>query len=506
MRAMRIPRVLALAILVTSPIALAGKLEPDDLPGPAPEVANHDAKIEPPAVPTFELPAVEPGFHGARELHVRGAALLGTELKVQGFVTAIYDCAAELAVINPSATRAQIRASIAKDPSLCGSPKLYLGDAKDTPRDASIWVVDVPASAKVARGDFVAVTGAWATQSPHNERNADGLVVVKAIERAAPPAAAAVAAPASEPEITVVTRPPQRAAVDDKVRNDSIGQLNACNKAIAARKFDDAVAACKTATTTWDGNHFAWYSGASAHMARAEWPEAKAGTERAVALRPDQAMYQLYYGIALYESELARVRAELAARDHKPPQEVAVNPSMLKLDGARDALRRAAKLAPELWRAHFYLGRVYRDLGDSQREAEQFTQTITVHPAYRFAYIALIELYRRWGFLDQAIAVALIGTTHVAPAEVGELWYEAGMAYDAKHADDPALDAFTKAITARPDDVLAKLGRGQIYFRRADLANAKRDLDDVVKSADPRVAAARSTATALLAKIAHRQR
>src|SRR3954466_15566303 len=105
-----IKRVLAAGILAISSAALAkgGKLERDDLPGPQPEVIKGAAKVEVPPVPGFELPATEPGFHGPRELHVHGKAVLGTEIKVKGYVTWIYDCAGSLAKGNPSATRAQI--------------------------------------------------------------------------------------------------------------------------------------------------------------------------------------------------------------------------------------------------------------------------------------------------------------------------------------------------------------------------------------------------------------
>ena len=385
------------------------------------------------------------------------------------------------------------------------------GRRQETSREASIWVVDVPrppakserqrlsgdalkawpAVPRLAIGDHVIVTGTWATRSPHNEHNTSGLLVYKSLEHAARAAgspATTATPPASVPndaDIAVVTKPPPRKAVDEATRNASAGQLSACNKAIAARQYDAALAACEAATNKWDGNHLAWYAAASAHMAKSEWPAATAAVERAVALRPDQGMYQLYHGISLYEAEQARARDEQARRDHKKPDEVTVDPPALKLDAARDALLRAARLAPDLWRAHYYLGRVYRDLDDSRHAAEQFTRTIKTHPTYRFGYIALIELYRRWDYIDQAIAVAMLGTANVSAADAGELWYEAGMAYDARHATDQAIDAFSKAIAGKPDDASSKFQRGQVYFRKGDLANARHDLEDVVSSSDP---------------------
>jgi hypothetical protein len=305
-----IKRVVALSLLtvvVRSSLVLAApKLVPDDLPGPQAEVPAQRAKVDVPPVPAFELPAAEPGFHGPRALRVHGKPSLGTEIKVKGYVTWAYDCAAVLATRNPKATRAQILVSIDTNPALCEYPKFYLGDAKDTARDRSIWVVDVPRAPtkaerqrlskaelavlppvpRVAVGDYVVVTGTWAVQSPRGEHHTDGLLVYKAVARTtpAPPAAAAaaVAAPA-DPEIAVVTKIPLRKPVDETVRNTSVGKLNECNKAIAARQYDVGMAACEAATKAWDGNHLAWYAWASAHMAKGEWPQATAAVERAVA-------------------------------------------------------------------------------------------------------------------------------------------------------------------------------------------------------------------------------
>jgi tetratricopeptide (TPR) repeat protein len=540
-----IRRLVIVATLVTSTAAFAApkkppgarppagpRMEPDDLPGPQPEVARDGAKVEVPPVPEFELPVVEPGFHGPRELRVHGRSVLGTEIKVKGYITWIYDCVTALAAINPRADRAQILRSIDKDPTLCERPKFFLGDARNTPRDASIWVVDVPRPPtraergnrkpselkgwwpevpRLALGDYVVVTGTWALSSPHDEHNTGGLVVYKALEHVAPPAgpaatATAPAPPASEPDIAVVTRAPLRKPVGEPVRNASIEHLNACNKAITARQYDAAIAACQAAVKAWDGNHLAWYAWASAHMARSEWQKARDAVEHAVTLRPDHGMYQLYHGISLYEAERERVRDEQARKENKKPDDVTIDTSQLQLDAARDALRRAVKLAPDLWRAHYYLGRIYRDLDDVKREAEQFSATITTHPSYRFGYIALVELYRHWDYLDQALAVARLGTAHVPAAEAGELWFEVGMAHDARREDDKAIEAFGKAIAANPADLSSKFQRGQVYFRRADFANARRDLEEVASSNDPRTATTRPLASQMLKQIASKPR
>ena len=469
---------------------------PDDLPGPQDEVVNDPPRVELPVVPAFTLPASEPGFHAPRELRVRGQALLGAELKVRGYVTWIYDCVAELERANPRAGRAQLEAAIEREPALCERPMFSLGDARDASREASIWVVDAPRSPggapALAVGDYVVVTGAWGGASAIDS-TATGVLAYKALAHAAPgPAPALVSAsPPEPPEIAIDTTVPLRAIVDTTIRNTSVDALNACNRANARKQYDAALVSCRAATTAWPDNHLAWYAAAGAHLARAEWDQAVIAAERAVALRPDQAMYQLVHGMALYEAERQRARAAPIARRARP-----------SLDAARDALVRATRLGPKLWRAHYYLGRVYRELDDARRAAEQLGAAITAHPRYRLGYIALIELYRRWGYVDQALAVARLGTSHVATAEAGELWFEVAMVYEARRADREALDALDHALASRPDDASSKLQRGQLYARRADLASARRDLEDAARSADPGAVAVRQVAARLLDELA----
>jgi tetratricopeptide (TPR) repeat protein len=513
-------------VVTVQPAAPANaQLEPDDLPPPQLEVVSRSSVIDMPAIPEFRLAAAEPGFHTPRELQVRGAPLLGTEIKVKGYVTWIYSCRAALAAANPRLAPSAILRAIDEDPALCEQPKIYLGDTRDTPRSASIWVVDMPRSPNqlerkmlskdelrawpeppsVAVGDYVVVTGTWALRSPHAEHHSDGLLVYRAVAPAAAPAAADAAPPlasaATEPASEVITTPPLRKVVDASVRELSIHHLNACNKAIAGKRYDAAIAACQEATRTWEGNHLAWYARAGAHMAKREWHEAQAAIEHAVAQRPDLAMYQLYHGMALYEVAQLQVRAELARKQHRRPDEVSIDPSVLhagQLDAARDALLRAVKLAPDLWRAHYYLGRIHRDLDEPRLAAEQLTQTVKTHPGYRFGYVALVELYRRWGYVDQSLVVATLGTLRVPAAEAADLWLQVAMAYDAKAADDKAIAAIGKALAARPDDTYAKLQRGRIYFRKGEIDSARRDLEDVAKAADPKLDAARQLAAQML--------
>jgi tetratricopeptide (TPR) repeat protein len=509
-------------INVVAPTAPTGNdLEPDDLPAPQLEVTHFAAGFDLPAIPDFQLAAGEPGFHAPRELQVRGAPLLGTEIKVKGYVTWIYDCRAALASANPQLSPSRLRQVIDSDPALCEYPKLYLGDTRTTPPVASIWVVDMPrapthgervmmtkdqlkawpAVPALAVGDYVVITGTWAVRSIHAEHNSGGLLIYRGVERAAPriatltaavTTAAPAAAAASEPP--VATSPPLRKVVDPGRYEISIEHLNACNKAIVAKHYDAALIACQAATRAWEGNHLAWYAMTSAYMAKTAWRDAAVTIQRAVTLRPDVAMYQLYDGITCYEA----ARAEVHADGPRPGQGALLQASR---DAARAALLQAVKLAPELWRAHYYLGRIYRELGDAGHAAEQFAAAIKGNPRYRFGYIALVELYRRWGYVDQSLIVATLGAMRVAPADAADLWLEVAMAYDAKSADDKAIAALGKALASRPDDVHAKLERGRIYVRKGDAVSAKRDLADVLKATGATYEPAKQLAAQLLGQL-----
>jgi tetratricopeptide (TPR) repeat protein len=302
---------------------------------------------------------------------------------------------------------------------------------------------------------------------------------------------------ATAPALAVATEVPLRKVVDPRVVNASIRDLNLCTSALTAQHGDLAIAACRGAIEVWDGNHRAWYAWASAHMARREWAQAMRAIERAVALRPDLGMYQLYQGIALYEAE-----REQARKAHGKPRGGVIDPAAPRLEAARVALVQATRLAPELWRAHYYLGSVLLDLRDARPAAEQLTAALKLNPGYPSAYLALTELYRRWGYPEQALAVATLGAARVAPEDAADLWSQAAMALEAMADRSRAIEAFGKAIALRPGDASLRLYRGWLYVLHGDLAAARLDLDEVMRSPDPGAATTQALAKRILAHLA----
>ena len=538
---MRIPIVL----LLLAGVARGDALEPDDLATPPPEHGRQLA-IDLPAVPTFDLPA---GGPSVRALRVHGAKLLDTRITITGVVTWVYDCAT--AIRNPGDTDRDLAKRIAEDPTLCERPRFYVGDTAKTPPEKSLWVVDVPRpynkleleripkaersapdrcepGAKISVcppyrvGDAVIVTGDFKVSSPHAERNSDGLLVFASMKNAtlqwqtpgstwpevmagevAPPAVPPAKPATPARAAPVAPARPMRTVVAKEARADSLASLDAGNRALGAKQLDDAAGLHTKAIARWPGNHLAWYGLGGSLAARGSWTDAADAFEHCVTLRPDVAMYQLWLGVAGYEGAVGAAREGQARKENRRPEEIAIDLSAVNFERPRQHLLAATRLDPGLWRAPYYLGKLERAGGHAREAADAFTTAIHAHVRELAPYVALGELYRKWDYTDQAIAVATQGAAIVpGDNEVSDIWYEVGMGYDDKRLDDKAIDAFTKALESRRDNHKAKFQRGQAYFRKGDFANAKKDLEDFAKSGGASVEFAKQQASKMLLDIA----
>ena len=338
-----------------------------------------------------------------------------------------------------------------------------------------------PAVPKLAVGAYVEVTGTLALRSPHNETNSDGLIVYEAIDttKTAPPPTTLTL-----PREVKLPALPKRIAPADSApppsAGDSIRHANAGNRAYASWQYDVAATEYEAAVQAWDGNHLAWYGLTGARIKRDDYRAAAEAAEHCVALVPDQAMYWLLRGYALYEAAVAEAQArEVRARGRHIDQRV-IDRSTLDFTPALQALLVAVQLEHRLWRAHYLISRIHRDRGDAKPAAEQLTEAIAQHAWEPGPYIALVELYRHWWYLDEALAIAVIGAAAVPSS--ADVWYELGMAHDDRGERAEAIAAFTKALDVKPDLEIARFQRGQAYFRIKDLAHARRDLEAFVNA------------------------
>src|ERR1044071_793008 len=293
------------------------------------------------------------------------------------------------------------------------------------------------------------------------------------------------------------------AGCPNEARNDSIRALNECNKAYGARQYETAIADCKRAVEKWADNHSAWYSLGGAYAQRRDWNNASDSMSHAVQLVPEQGMYQLQYGRFLSEKAIQTAREETAKRENKKPEEVAPDLTSVNFEKPLQHLQEAIKLNNDLWRAHYYIGRIYRDTGKAKEAADELTKALQAGPIEPGPWVALAELYRRWDYTDQAIQIAEAGTAVVpGTAEKSQIWYEVGMGYYDKRNNDRAVDAFSKALDAKRDYHAAKFQRGQAYYNKGDYANAKRDLEEFAKAGGASVQFEKQQASKMLVDIA----
>jgi tetratricopeptide (TPR) repeat protein len=293
------------------------------------------------------------------------------------------------------------------------------------------------------------------------------------------------------------------AGCPNEARNESITLSNAGSKAYGQKQVETAIASYKQAVAKWDKNHTAWYGLGAAYADKQDWTEAAEAMSHAVQLMPDVATYQQSYGAILYNKAI--YGAGQGRRDAKKPDEPPPDLSAVNFEKPLQHLQEAVKLNNELWRAHYYIGRIYRDTGKSREAAIALTNALKYGPPDPGPWVALSELYYQWDYTEQGIQIAEVGSTVVpGVSEKSDIWYEVGMGYSDKRFHDRAIEAFSKAIEARRDNQKARFQRGQAYFRKGDYANAKRDLEDFSKAGGPSVEFPKQQAAKMLIDIAAR--
>ena len=292
------------------------------------------------------------------------------------------------------------------------------------------------------------------------------------------------------------------AGCPNEARNESIQAANKGAKDFGNKSFDEAVTDYKKAVEGYRDNHLAWYGLGASYASKNEWSASSDAFQQAVQLEPDQAMYNMWYGVSLYEKSVQGAREDQARKENKKPEDIKPDLSAVSFEKPLQFLTQATKLNPDMWRAHYYLGRIYRATDKPKDAAEEFSKTLAANPREPGPYVALGELYRRWDYTDAAIKIAQQGTTNVIGGnEVSDIWYVLGMGYDDKQMETEAIDAFTKALDSRRDNHQAQFQRGQAYFRKGDLDKAKTDLEAFSKSSGASLEFAKQQASKMLMDI-----
>jgi tetratricopeptide (TPR) repeat protein len=294
----------------------------------------------------------------------------------------------------------------------------------------------------------------------------------------------------------------------DQAHRDSIEHQNRAAEAKQAKSLDTAVTEYKEAVRLDPNNHQAYYGLGLTYNDRGNmWKEASDAFGNAVRLKDDEPMYQMWYGISLYKDAVTARAAQQAKDEGKKPEEVEPDLKGVNFDPAVQHLQAAIKLNNDFWRAHYWLGRIYRDQDKPQLAAQEFTASIEKDPFEPDAYVALGELYRKWDYTDQALQVVSQGQANVIdPAQRGKIDFVLGMAYLDKKNLDSAIDAFGKSIEdSGKQNHSALFERGLAYAAKGDTKAAKKDLEEYSKVAGPKEEFNKSMANKVLMDIAAKQ-
>jgi tetratricopeptide (TPR) repeat protein len=236
------------------------------------------------------------------------------------------------------------------------------------------------------------------------------------------------------------------------------------------------------------------------HIGLGNWNDAAAAIRSAFEVAPNDPMYAMVYGYALYERQIDQARQDQARREGRDPKSVNPDLSAVDFQQAEQLLRHAIKLNDQLWRAHYYLGRIARDTGRPKLAAEELTKALSREPTAPGPWVALAEIYRQWQRPDLAIATSSIGALIVDDSS--DVWFELGMGFDDMRANEKAVDAFTKALDAKADNVKVRFQRGQALVRLKKYRDAKSDLDAVMAAKWPDSDFAKQQAKKMLLDIA----
>jgi tetratricopeptide (TPR) repeat protein len=275
------------------------------------------------------------------------------------------------------------------------------------------------------------------------------------------------------------------------------------DKAVGQKQFETAIGEYQKATEKYPDNHLAWYGMGQAYAGKGDWAKAADSFEQAVQRADKEPMYQQWYGRALYEKAVAAAREDQAHKEGKKPEEIDPDLSAVSFDKSEQHLQEAIKLNGDLWRSHYYLGKIYKEQNKAKDAANELTAAIKANPYEEGPYVALTELYRAWEYDEEAIKIALQGSTLIPGSnEASYVWFELGMGYDEKGDEDKAIEAFDKAIEKRKDNHEAKFQRGQAYFRKGDFVHAKHDLEEFSKSSGAKLEFDKQQASKMLMDIA----
>lgn len=251
----------------------------------------------------------------------------------------------------------------------------------------------------------------------------------------------------------------------NRARKESLTAMNAGVGLAQQRNYPDAIAKFEEAGRLDPTNDLAFYNLAMTHMDLQAYGAAANAMRQAIGVNPTNAMYQ---------DKLASMLLRL-----EPPN----------LEQAKAALEKCIQLDPALFRAHYRLAQVLKQMGDDQHSVEQYTEAIRRGPRLIEAYVELGDMYDQNGFSQQALQVLRAGLPHAIPGstELARLHHGIGTVLQRQRNYDQAVREFRTAITIAPGSPDTLFSLGWTYSLMDNREEAIRYLNKFLEVAGPDV-------------------
>jgi tetratricopeptide (TPR) repeat protein len=263
----------------------------------------------------------------------------------------------------------------------------------------------------------------------------------------------------------------------DSNKKESIVRMNEGIEFAKSRAWGQAEKELEAATTLNPDNHQAAYALGQVYADQKKWEKAIDAFSLAVKGSPQDAMYRYKLGQSLFEGD--------------------------KMEPAKKEFDKALSINKRLFKAHWYNGRILENLGQLKEAASAWSEAAKLNPAFGKPFIDLGKLYYEWDFLQEAVAVLSQGAQYARDAEdLTNIYYYLGMAYDGLKQYDKAADAYLNAISARKENVEARLQAGMAFANQGEKDKAKKYLGEFVKMGGGNNAFAIQAANDRLGKLA----
>ena len=145
---------------------------------------------------------------------------------------------------------------------------------------------------------------------------------------------------------------------------------------------------------------------------------------------------------------------------------------------AKEKLGQALEYDPEHARALFRLGVAHEALGEIMEAIDAHSESIRSDPRFPQPYEHLGNIYARYDFLDEAIAVFMEAVEHCDDANSAN---NLGRMYQRKGEIEAALQYFQRAVEMAPDSVAYNYNLGVAYSESFSNSRDPQDRDRAVE-------------------------